>query len=94
MLSFFPQVPMKERSFEGFITEEVVSAKKFYLQDRESGAIIELKFIDEDAELLSFTEFGQVSVLGHYNPSENYIIVEEINETDAPKEFATILLTK
>ncbi|MBT8231942.1 MAG: hypothetical protein HKO66_08060 [Saprospiraceae bacterium] len=66
------------QSFEGFISEDEDDYKKFYLLQNESGEIIELKFINEDVQWLSFSEFGYVSVNGHYNKIENYLIVNEI----------------
>jgi len=67
-------------SFEGFITKDELSAFTFYLQENESGAVIELKFINEDLMTLSFEDFGYVVVNGHYNSKENYIIVNEIHD--------------
>jgi|GEM_PF-6668442 len=66
-------------SFEGFITKDEDVFTKFYLQENESGAVIELKFTNEDLDLLSFEDFGYVIVDGHFNLKENYIIVNEIN---------------
>lgn len=65
-------------SFEGFITKDEEKANKFYLQENEGGLVIELKFTNEDLTLLNFEDFGYVSVDGHFNLKENYIIVNEI----------------
>jgi len=67
-------------SFEGYITQRNNKAKQFFLQEHESGSIIELKFANEDSDLLTFDEFGYVIVDGHYNNIDNYIVVNAIEE--------------
>lgn len=70
--------PFRFQTFEGHIIEDNTFSKKFYIQENEGGDIVELKFIHEESELLSFAEFGYVLIDGHYNPKDNYIIVNEI----------------
>ncbi len=67
-------------TFEGFITKDEDIESKFYLQENESGFVIELKFINEDLALLSFDDFGYVIIDGHFNSKENYIIVNGIHD--------------
>lgn len=70
--------PFRYQTFEGHIIEDNTYLKKFYIQENEGGDIVELKFIHEESDLLSFKDFGYVIIDGHYNPKDNYIIVNEI----------------
>ncbi len=69
------------RIFDGYIIQDKIVKDVFYLQDIESAALIELKFINEDNSDLSFEDFGHVEVIGSYNKQYNFLVVDQILDT-------------
>ena len=69
------------RIFDGFIVEDSKTSGKFYLQDIESAALIELKFINENSNDLVMDDFGHVEIIGQYNKHYNFLVVEQILDT-------------
>lgn len=70
------------RIIDGYIVRDVEKTHTFYLQDMESADLIELKFINDDIDELSFSEFGHVEVIGQYNSKYNFLMVDQILGTD------------
>jgi len=81
---------LDDKVVTGFIIEENNEDKKFYIQDNEGGDFIELHFVNEYLNELSFEDFDQVEVIGLYNRRTNLLKVEEIIMLDEMKRTVAI----
>lgn len=80
-LSRQPEKEITLRIFDGYIIQDDDNINTYYLQDMESADLIELKFIYDDFEELSFDEFKHVEVIGQYNETYNFLVVDQILDT-------------
>lgn len=62
----------------GYISEGNQSHHSFFIQDLESGDVIELDFENEILSQLTFEDFDSVEITGLYNSVSNILTVEEI----------------
>ncbi len=74
--------PKSIQSFTGIISEENEGKRKFYIQDIEDGALIELKFYFDKNEDLHFKDFDFVEASGIYSRKSNTLKVESIYPID------------
>jgi len=62
----------------GYISEGMQNDHTFFIQDFESGDVIELDFENEIVSQLTFDDFESVEITGLYNSASNVLTVEEI----------------